>query len=295
MKELTIAMPAYNEGETLPSYIPEVISFCHKHDWELVIVNDGSKDNSKEFLESLVGTEGYTFVNHKVNRGYGGALKSGIRASKTKYTVTIDADGQHYLEDVEMLLQEIKATDADMIVGSRKGHKNASWYRGLGKSIIRRIARFLVPNDIYDINSGMKIYDTKLAQKHIQLCPDSMSFSDVILLTFISQRHLVLERPIRIKERLAGESTINALTALETVKEIFNIVLLFNPMKIFLPLAFFFLAVGVIWGTPIVLRGGGVSSGALLSILSGLIFFFLGLLTEQISILRRMSVSDEAS
>ncbi len=295
MKELTVAMPAYNEGETLPSYIPEVISFCHKHDWELVIVNDGSKDNSKEFLESLVGTEGYTFVNHKVNRGYGGALKSGIRASKTKYTVTIDADGQHYLEDVEMLLQEIKATDADMIVGSRKGHKNASWYRGLGKSIIRRIARFLVPNDIYDINSGMKIYDTKLAQKHIQLCPDSMSFSDVILLTFISQRHLVLERPIRIKERLAGESTINALTALETVKEIFNIVLLFNPMKIFLPLAFFFLAVGVIWGTPIVLRGGGVSSGALLSILSGLIFFFLGLLTEQISILRRMSVSDEAS
>ncbi len=295
MKELTVAMPAYNEGETLPSYIPEVISFCHKHDWELVIVNDGSKDNSKEFLESLVGTEGYTFVNHKVNRGYGGALKSGIRASKTKYTVTIDADGQHYLEDVEMLLQEIKATDADMIVGSRKGHKNASWYRGLGKSIIRRIARFLVPNDIYDINSGMKIYDTKLAQKHIQLCPDSMSFSDVILLTFISQRHLVLERPIRIKERLAGESTINALTALETVKEIFNIVLLFNPMKIFLPLAFFFLAVGVIWGTPIVLRGGGVSSGALLSILSGLIFFFLGLLTEQISILRQMSVSDEAS
>ncbi len=290
MKELTIVMPAYNEGETLPSYIPEVISFCQERNWELVVVNDGSKDNSKAFLESLVGTEGYTFVNHKVNRGYGGALKSGIRASQTKYTVTIDGDGQHYLEDVEMLLEEIKATDADMIVGSRKGQKNASWYRGLGKAIIRRIARFLVPNDIYDLNSGMKIYDTELAQQHIQLCPDSMSFSDVILLTFISQKHLVLERPIRIKERTAGESTINALTAVETIKEIFNIVLLFNPMKIFLPLSIFCFSIGVIWGLPLVLRGNGVSSGALLSILSGLIFFFLGLLTEQISVIRQMSV-----
>jgi len=289
MKDLTIVMPAYNEGETLPSYLPEVIDFCQKRDYNVIVVNDGSKDNSREYLQTLEGTANFRAINHKVNRGYGGAIKSGIRASETKYTITIDADGQHYLEDVERLLHEIKATDADMIVGSREGQKNANWYRGLGKAIIRGIAKFLLPHDLYDINSGMKIYDTELGKRYIQLCPDSMSFSDTILLTFISQRHLVLERPISIKERLAGESTINTLTALETVKEILNIVVLFNPMKIFLPLAVILVLIGVIWGIPIIVRGDGVSSGALLSILSGLIFFFLGLLAEQIGIIRKIN------
>lgn len=289
MRDLTIVMPAYNEGETLPSYLPEVIDFCQKKNYNVIVVNDGSKDNSKEYLKTLDGTPNFSSINHKVNRGYGGAIKSGIRKSETPYTITIDADGQHYLEDVERLLHEIKETDADMIVGSREGQKNANWYRGLGKAIIRGIAKFLLPHDLYDINSGMKIYSTELAQRYIQLCPDSMSFSDTILLTFISQRHLVLERPISIKERLAGESTINTLTALETVKEILNIVVLFNPMKIFLPLAIFFVLVGIGWGIPIVVRGDGVSSGALLSILSGLIFFFLGLLAEQIGIIRKIN------
>lgn len=290
MKELSVVMPAYNEGESLPDYLPSVIEFCQKHDFQCIVVNDGSKDNSFEVLSKFQDQANFKFVNHKVNRGYGGAIKSGIRAAESEYVITIDADGQHYLEDVVILLNRMKETDADMIVGSRKGEKNASWYRGLGKALIRSIAKFLLPHDIYDINSGMKIYNTELGQRYINLCPDSMAYSDTILLTFISQRHLVLEHPIRIKERLAGESTINTLTALDTVKEILNIVVLFNPMKIFLPLALFFIVIGVVWGIPIVLRGDGVSAGALLSILSGLIFFFLGLLAEQISIIRKISI-----
>jgi hypothetical protein len=69
--------------------------------------------------------------------------------------------------------------------------------------------------------------------------------------------------------------------------EIINIVILFNPMKIFLPLSTVTLLITLIWGTPLALQGRGVSSGTLLGIVATLLFFLLGLITEQLSQIRR--------
>jgi hypothetical protein len=69
--------------------------------------------------------------------------------------------------------------------------------------------------------------------------------------------------------------------------EILNIVVLFNPLRIFLPISAVSLVLGFAWGLPIVLRGNGVSVGAMLAIVTGVIFFLLGLLAEQISMIRR--------
>lgn len=287
MCELSIIIPAYNEEESLKTFLPELIEFCKKEDYNLIITNDGSKDNTLEVLRKYESEDCFTICSHKVNKGYGGAIKTGIEAAQTKYVITIDADGQHYLEDVNELFKFLKTTDADMVVGNRQAQKDANLYRGLGKSLIRGFAKILLPINIYDINSGMKLYNTELAKKYIKLCPDHMAYSDIIAMVFISQRHLVLEKDIRIKPRLSGESTINTMTALETVKEILNIVVLFNPMRIFLPIAFTSILVALVWGVPIVLRGRGVSTGALLGITTGIIFFFLGLLAEQLALIRK--------
>jgi len=149
-----------------------------------------------------------------------------------------------------------------------------------------------MPLKIYDINSGIKIYDTKLAQKYIQICPDSMAFSDVITLTFVYQRNLVLEIPVKINQRKAGKSTIGMRTAFETLIEIINIVVLFNPMRIFLPLSFISILASIIWEIPIFLRGQGVSIGALLGFMTGIIFFLLGLIAEQLGNIRRLSINE---
>jgi hypothetical protein len=204
--------------------------------------------------------------------------------------ITIDADGQHYLEDVDKLFKLIVEQDADMIVGSRKGQQEASAFRGVGKSIIRAVAKFLMPMDIYDINSGMKIYSTELAKRYIPLCPDAMAYSDIIALVFISQRHKVTEEPIRIKPRVAGDSTINVKTAYETIMEIINVVILFNPMRIFLTIAICCVIFAVVWDYHIFIRGGGVSTGSGMLIVSGFIFFMLGLVTEQLSQMRKMQI-----
>lgn len=283
---LTVVVPAYNEEAALPKFLPHLIECCERNGWKLIVVDDGSKDRTAEILAGFAHVERLRVLQHKVNRGYGGAIKAGIRAVDTDYVVTLDADGQHYVEDLELLFRELSDKDADMVVGSRKGSASG-WYRGLGKNLIRFVANILLELHIFDINSGMKIYDAAMARRYLNLCPDSMAFSDVITLVFISQRHRVCERPIRIRERVAGTSTITTRTAFETLMEILNIVVLFNPLRIFLPISLVSLVLGFAWGIPIVLRGNGVSVGAMLAIVTGVVFFLLGLLAEQISLIRR--------
>lgn len=285
--KLTIVIPAYNEEKSLSLLLSEVIDFCEKRNVKLIVVNDGSKDNTKEVVSNFLDHACLQFISHKVNKGYGGALKSGIRAAGTDYVVTMDADGQHYLEDVEKLFEEAVKTDADMIVGSRKGNKGGSLYRSIGKGLIRMVAKILLPLNIYDINSGLKIYNTEYARKYSVICPDSMAFSDIITLLFINYKHLVLEIPISIRERKTGQSTISIHTAFETLKQIINIVVLFNPMKIFLPVSLVFMVTGIAWALPILLRGGGMSVGASLLIIMAIMTFLLGLIAEQLSMIKK--------
>ena len=288
MKEtLTIVIPAFNEEKNLPVVLPGLISYCRLNGFNIIIVNDGSTDHSREVLQHFESEELLKVIHHKLNRGYGAAIKSGIRHCNTEFVITIDADGQHLLEDIGSLHGFIREKDADMVVGSRKGLKSSSYFRGVGKSIIRLIAKILMPVPIHDINSGMKIYRTDLAMKYIHLAPDTMSFSDIITLIFINNRHLVLEHPISINPRIHGKSTISVETAFQTVMEIINIVILFNPMKIILPIAVISTLSGILWGLPMILMGHGVSTGSLLGIISGFIFFLLGLIAEQLSQIRR--------
>lgn len=286
MKDLTIVIPAYNEYQALTSFLPELTDYCRNNGCQLVIVNDGSKDQTLELLDHYEKEPFIRAIHHKLNRGYGGALKSGIQAAQTELVITIDADGQHRLDDVTQLYEALRDIDADMVVGKRKIHRE-NLYRKIGKSLIRTIAALLMPIHIKDLNSGMKIYRTELAKCYIELCPDTMAFSDVITLVFINQRHLVTEHPITIEPRTTGTSTINTKTAIDTVMEILHIVILFNPMRIFLPPAVFFLAFSGVWGIPILLRGEGISVGTLFLFVTGLIFFFLGLIAEQLALIRK--------
>jgi len=284
---LTIIIPAYNEAESLAIFLPKAIAHCQAQNYHLIVTNDGSSDNTRQIITNFFQNTTFTLIHHKVNKGYGGAIKSGINATETPYLITIDADGQHRLEDVDALFQESQKNDADLLIGSRQHAEKSSPYRQLGKWIIRNTAKILLPLPIYDLNSGMKLYDTKLAKKYLKLCPDSMAFSDTIALVFVSQRHLVLEHPIKINERMGGTSTISTMTAFETIKQILNIVILFNPMRVFFPMAVFFIVISLLWSIRFLLMKRGLSVGAMLGITTGLIFFFLGLIAEQLSIIRK--------
>ena len=283
---LTVVIPVYNEAEGLPTFAPAAIEFCRVKGWKLIFVNDGSRDDTRQILDALEPSSDVQVVHHKVNRGYGGALKTGIRHAATHFLVTMDGDGQHHLEDVERIFQFAITNDADMVVGKREGSNASTAYRLAGKFLIRSFTKILMPLPINDLNSGFKLYRTELAKRYITVCPDSMAFSDVITLVFLSERNLVLEHPIRISPRQAGQSTITTFTALETLMEVLNIALMFNPLRVFLPISILCVLAGLTWGLPIILLGRGVSVGAMLAIVTGLLFFVLGLLASQLSAIR---------
>jgi len=281
---LTIVVPCYNEESNIDKVFPALVSFVKEHNFTLCIVDDGSKDHTHQLLQRYADGEQVRIIHHKVNRGYGGALKSGIKAAATDYVITIDADGQHAAEDVLRLYQVIKASDADMIVG-RRG-KELSKVRSIGKFFIRRITKILIANvAIHDINSGMKIYKTSIVKKYLNLCPNGMAFSDVITLMLINDRFLVQEEPISIRQRLGGKSTIGLKTVFQTIYEIINIVMYFNPIRIFLPLAIVSVAFGMIWSVPILLAGRGLSVGGAFLIINGVQTFLIGLIAEQNSVI----------
>jgi glycosyltransferase involved in cell wall biosynthesis len=289
---LTVVIPVYNEGEILPSFAPSLIEFCRAKGWMVIFVNDGSRDNTNQILDRLSSSESVRVVHHKVNRGYGGALKTGISCVTTPFLVTMDGDGQHNPGDVERIFQFAIENDADMVVGKRNKQSKSNVYRLLGKFLIRSFTKILMPLPITDLNSGFKFYRTELAKRYIAVCPDSMAFSDVITLVFLSERNLVLEHPIHISPRKVGQSTINTFTAFETLIQVLNITLMFNPLKVFLPISAFCILAGLGWGIPIVLLGRGVSVGAMLAIVTGLLFFVLGLIASQLSAIRMERLRD---
>jgi hypothetical protein len=291
---LTIVVPLYNEGDNLPVIAPALIEFCREKRWQIIFVNDGSRDHTKQVLCQLEPSPIVKIVHHKVNRGYGGALKTGIRHVTTPYLVTMDGDGQHNPKDVGSMFHFALENDADMVVGKRDSKTASNMYRTVGKFLIRLFTKILMPLPITDLNSGFKLYRTDLAKRYITVCPDSMAFSDVITLVFVSERNLVLEHPIGITPRKVGKSTINTITAFETVIQVLNITLMFNPLRVFLPLSALCVLAGLGWGIPIVLLGRGVSVGAMLAIVVGLLFFVLGLLASQLSAIRMERLRERA-
>ena len=103
IKELSVFLPCYNEAENLPKTTNNVLKNLKRvtEKCELIIVNDGSKDETQKVAEKLaVGDKNIRIVSHLVNRGYGAAFKSGLYAAKYDWISFIDSDGQFDFSEI---------------------------------------------------------------------------------------------------------------------------------------------------------------------------------------------------
>lgn len=276
---LTVIMPCYNEADVIASVLPEIIGAARENHWRIIAVDDGSSDDSYRILQSFAADD-VKVLHHKLNRGYGAAIKTGIRAAGTRYVATIDADGQHDPADLKRLLDAAVERDADMVVGGRRAN-TGSRYRSIGKALIKRITHWLVDFDVQDQNSGLKLYDRETALRFLSLAPDNMAYSDIILLLFVDRRHKVIEVPITIRPRSGGKSTISTRTAFDTLSEIFNLVIMFHPMKLFFPLSLILAAAGVGWTLRSIILGAVISIGGAFILLAAMLVFLMGVISEQ--------------
>lgn len=284
---LSIVVPCFNEAENIPVVFPLLLAFARERNWRVIAVDDGSRDDTRALLLKMKENAPHLdVVCHKLNRGYGSATKSGLRAVKTEYAITIDADGQHRLEDVEKCFNRILETNADLVVGERVNNASGG-YRSLGKWVIRMFASMLLSLPVRDLNSGMKCYRMNEAISYLDLCPDTMAFSDVILLLMVNDRKLVSRTEIEVAPRLAGKSTIGARTALVTLAEILNLAILLRPMTTFFRIGVMFVLLGLAWGVFIYCKSRTITSVSAMLIMLGAVSFILGLLGEQLAQIRK--------
>ena len=160
INELSVTFPCYNEEANIENTVNIAIPIIKKtaKKWEVIIVNDGSKDNSLEKIKKLQKKWGkdIILVNHPQNRGYGAAFKSCFYSARYHWIAFCDADGQFDFSEINLLLQAQRKTAADLVIGYYL-KRQVPFTRILG-STVWQIAVFLLYGlKVRDIDCGFKL------------------------------------------------------------------------------------------------------------------------------------------
>lgn len=280
MKTLSVVIPAYNEEDGISKVIEELklVLDDAKQPYEIIAVDDGSTDNTAKIVEKIENTK---LIQHVYNKGYGAALKTGIKSAGGDFILITDADGSYPAKAVPRLLEQVE--QYDMVVGARTGKDvNIQLYRKPAKWFLSRLANYLSGTKIPDLNSGMRIFRKETAMKFFDILPSGFSFTTTITLAYLSNDYNIKYEPIDYYER-TGKSKIRPLRdGLNFIMLIVRTITYFNPLKVFLPVSIvlFAFGFGVLLYQLIILRNVGELSVML--ILAAFQIGFLGLLADLI-------------
>ena len=272
---ISIVVPVYNEASAIEKFhrnlVAGLASLTEK--WEVVYVDDGSTDNSGELLGTLPHTR---CLRHDTNLGYGAAVKTGIYSSPADLIGIIDCDDTYDPRDFSALMK--KMADHDMAVGARKSRPNLRW---ASKRLLRAVASYAVAYPIPDLNSGLRIFRRSFVEKVAHLLPNGFSLTTTITLCAFYYGYRVAYLPVEYGKR-EGKSKIRPLyDFMNFTMMIFRIMILFNPLKFFLPPS---IIMGMIGGVFLVrdILDYNVAQTSLLMLINGFILFAIGLLAEAI-------------
>lgn len=234
----SLILPVYNEEsgvEATLNQLQETLksSSCK---YEILVVNDGSTDGTREILQARTDIK---VIEHNRNRGYGAALKTGIRYAKYPLIVITDADGTYPNERIPELV--ILAMQADMVVGSRTGENvRYSNLRKIPKWFLVRFAEWITDCNIPDLNSGLRVFRKSVAERFLTILPDTFSFTTTITVAMLTNNYIVRYVPIDYHYRV-GKSKIKPIR--DTIRFMHLILrtgVYFAPLRVFMPVAFVF-------------------------------------------------------
>ena len=193
--KVVVGIPAYNEEKNIAKIIVQLKKVAD----QIIVCDDGSTDSTSIIAESL----GAIIIKHPKNLGYGSAIRSIFLKSReinSEVLVTIDADGQHKIEDVKKVIKPIVDGRADISIGSRflDKHDNAPKYRKLGINIITKVTNSSLSEKITDAQSGFRAYNNKVLQA-LTPSDSGMGISTEILIKSSNLGFKIAEVPTEIQ------------------------------------------------------------------------------------------------
>lgn len=279
---LSIIIPAYNEAEAIGPTLRKLSGMTFPIEHEIIIVDDGSTDDTYKVCSEFP----VILLKHSVNKGYGAALKTGIRKSSGDRIIILDSDGQHDPDEISKFIDLLE--EYDMVIGERSAESFQVANRKLGKRIIRKVGEYLVEQKLPDFNSGFRAFRKDLILELLHMMPNGFSFSTTSTLAFLKEGYNIATLPINVKERVGRKSNVKFFKdGSKTMLLLFRIIMLFNPLKVFFPASIAISFFGLAFGVYGYIEFDKFSNTGVLMITLGMFLFFIGLLADQISILNR--------
>lgn len=222
VKDLSYFFPAHNEEANVGPVVADALAYLPGvvDSFEIIIVNDGSTDRTKEIAEELAAQHPQVrVVTHEVNRGYGGALKSGISAARQSWICFTDGDRQFDIRELSKLLALVEP-EVGAVVGYRMDRKDP-WHRSLNASLYKGLIRLLFGLKVRDIDCAFKLMRADQVQP-LPLKSNGALISAEMLIRMKKRGTVIREVGVRHFPRVAGEqSGANLRVILRMFRELF--------------------------------------------------------------------------
>jgi hypothetical protein len=233
--KLSVVIPAYNEEDGIAEIVERVLQVESElkkvgvDQLELIVVDDGSKDRTPEIVRSYPQVR---LIQHKVNKNYGGALKTGFHHATGDLLAFLDADGTYPPEYFPQMCKSV-IDGADMCVGSRMaGEKNDSpKIRQVGNFMFAKLVSLIGSTRVTDVASGMRVF-RRDALPALYPLPDGLNFTPAMSTRAIHENLVITEVPIPHSERL-GRSKLGVLRdGMRFLNAIVWTAMTYNPARI---------------------------------------------------------------
>lgn len=203
---ISIVIPCLNEADSIPEVIPNLIAQTKDKNVEIIVVDDGSSDNSVALLKNY---SEVVLIQNATCLGYGGALKKGFQQAKGQYLTFLDLDRTYNSADLEMMYQEITQKNLWIVFGNRMSQKNEMpRARFIGNWLYARLLQVMFGVNIQDACTGFRIFKRELAPKIVALKEDGLNFSIAFTVLVLKNRLSFSQVPIRYDERI-GRSKLS--------------------------------------------------------------------------------------
>lgn len=207
---LTVFFPTYNEDQNIKNTVIKARNVLIKlvKNWEIIIVNDGSSDNTKIIAEGL---RKYDFrikvINHSANKGYGASLQSGFYNAKYSWIVFTDSDGQFNFSEITSFFKKQNETGADLVIGYYK-KRRVSKFKIITSRMWEVAVMALFGLHVHDIDCGFKLIKKEIIDKIPKLESERGAFiSSELLIKAKKTGYKIVEVPVTHLPRIKGKGT----------------------------------------------------------------------------------------
>jgi glycosyltransferase involved in cell wall biosynthesis len=231
---VSVVIPARNEAGAVGEVVTQVAATLRSHpgggEFEIIVVDDGSTDGTGELAQKA----GARVVRVEVSRGYGAALKRGIRSAASPHVCVVDADQTYSLAEVPAMLRLLDE-GADQVVGVRVGHVQP--LRRFVKRLITRFAGALARQPIADLNSGLRCFQRDLVRPTLGLFPDGFSFTTTLTMVGLLDGWEMRWFPVAYGARTGASKFKPVRDTLRLLACLVRAVVYFAPLRVFVPVA----------------------------------------------------------